>query len=261
MTKRTIFFAHANGFPARTYSKIFSLLGDEFEIDFVERFGHDPRFEVTDNWPHLREELRHAIETRHSEPVIGVGHSLGGVLHLMVACERPELYRQIILLDAPIISRLSSHGLRILKLAKLIDRYSPSQMTRFRRNTWKSRDEAFDHFAAKPKFSAFDPDVLRDYIDYGTVETEKGIELFFTPRVEAAIYRTIPHHLPKLRGRLRVPTAYVGGSDSREGRLARLSFMQKHFGIEVETVPGSHLFPFESPEMTASTIRSLILGP
>ncbi len=259
MSRATIFFAHANGFPAGTYKKLFSFLCKDFEIDSIERLGHDPRFPVSDNWPHLRDELRHAIESRHSEPVIGVGHSLGGVLHLMVACERPELYRQIILLDAPVISRLSSHGLRILKITKLIDRYSPSQMTRFRRNHWKTRADAFSHFASKSKFSAFDPDVLRDYVESGTVETGAGFELSFSPRIESKIYRTIPHHLPKLRGRLSVPTTYIGGSDSREGQLARLSFMRKHFGIIIETIEGTHLFPLEKPELTAKMIKRLII--
>jgi pimeloyl-ACP methyl ester carboxylesterase len=260
MTRPSIFFAHANGFPAGTYTKIFADLKRDFDLDFIDRLGHDPHFPVTDNWPRLREELRRTIETRHTQPVIGVGHSLGGVLHLMVACERPELYSQLILLDAPIISRLSSHGLRILKVTRLIDRYSPSQITRFRRNLWKTRDEAFRHFLSKPKFASFDREVLRDYVEHGTIETEKGFSLFFSPQIEARIYRTIPHHLPKLRGRLRVPTVYVGGTESREGRLARLSFMEKHFGIRIESVPGTHLFPFEDPVSTASKIKSLIAG-
>ena len=146
-----------------------------------------------------------------------------------MACEKPELYQQLILLDSPIISRLSSQGLRILKLTKLIDRYSPSQITRFRRNLWQTQDEAFAHFKAKPKFDAFDEDVLRDYIKYGTVETEKGFELFFKPHIEAKIYRTIPHHLPTFFGKTSPPITYIGGTTSREGKLARLGFMKKHF--------------------------------
>ena len=257
MSKEIIHFAHANGFPAKTYSKLFSHLENDFEINYLERLAHNPNFPVTDGWKYLKEELREDIERRYSQPVIGVGHSLGGVLHFLVAVEKPELYRQIILLEAPIISRLSSRGLQVLKMTKLIDRFSPSQMTRFRRNLWRSKEEAFQHFISKPKFAAFDEEVLLDYIEHGTVESEKGYELFFKPSVEAKIYRTIPHNLPQFRGKLQVPTAYIGGTNSREAELARLSFMRKHFPIDFHFIEGSHLFPFEKPSETAKKILQI----
>jgi pimeloyl-ACP methyl ester carboxylesterase len=257
MSKDIIHFAHANGFPAQTYRKIFSLLEGDFEIGFLERHGHNPQFPVSDGWEFLKDELRTEIRHRYTKQIVGVGHSLGGVLHLLVSFENPELYKQIILLDAPVISRLSSYSLQIFKITKLIDRLSPSKMTRLRRNLWTTREEAFEHFRQKPKFAAFDEEVLRDYIEYGTIQTEKGIELFFSPKIEAKIYRTIPHHLPKFRGKLKIPTIYIGGNRSREGELARLSFMKKHFPISFLTVEGSHLFPFEKPEITADIIRSV----
>lgn len=258
MTKQIIHFAHANGFPAKTYRKIFALLENDFEIGFLERHGHNPQFPISDGWQFLKDELRTEIENRYNKPIIGVGHSLGGVLHLLVSFENPELYKQIILLDAPIISRLSSYSLQIFKVTKLIDRLSPSKMTRSRRNLWTTKQEAFEHFRQKPKFAAFDEDVLLDYIEYGTIQTEKGIELFFSPKVEAKIYRTIPHDLPKFRGKLKIPTVYIGGNRSREGELAQLSFMKKHFPIEFLTIEGSHLFPFEKPEATAEIIKKVI---
>ena len=258
MSQDTIHFAHANGFPARTYSRLFSFLERDFKVGYLERHGHDPQFPVTDNWRHLAGELRAEIESRYTEKIVGVGHSLGGVLHFLVAVERPELYRRIILLDAPIISRLSSGGLRLLKLTRLIDRYSPSQMTLLRRNHWQSKHEALEHFRRKPKFAAFDEQVLRDYIEYGTVENGDGVELYFSPKIEAKIYRTIPHHLPRFRGQLRVPASYVGGSRSREGELARLSFMKKHFAIDFHAIEGSHLFPLERPEETAAKIKTIV---
>ena len=258
MTKDTIHFAHANGFPAKTYNKIFAALAEDFEIGFIERHGHNPKFPVSDNWKSLKDELKEELEKRYTKPIIGIGHSLGGILHLLVAAENPELYKQIILLDAPIISRFSSRSLHVLKFTKLIDRYTPSKITRFRRNRWQTKDEAFEHFKQKPKFAAFDEDVLRDYVEHGLIKGEKGFELFFVPKIEARIYRTIPHQLPKLKGKLKVPTAYIGGKSSREAELARLSFMQKHFPIDFHFLEGSHLFPFEIPDQTARKIKEIM---
>jgi len=257
MSKPKIHFAHANGFPAGTYTKLFSFLADDFDIDYLTRHGHNPQFPVTDNWKFLRDELRAEIERRYAEKIIGVGHSLGGLLHFLVAVENPELYRQIILLDAPVISRLSSHGVRILKITGLMDRFSQSKVTRARRNLWRSREEAFEHFKKKPKFDAFDEDVLRDYVRFGTVRAAEGFELFFSPLIESKIYRTLPDHLPTFRGKLKIPTAYVGGSRSKEGELARLSFMKKHFPVDFYQIEGSHLYPFEKPQATAEIIKNI----
>ncbi len=258
MSNPIIHFAHANGFPAKTYDKLFSFLEPDFEINYLPRHAHNPKFPVTDGWERLRDELRGEIEKSYTRKIVGIGHSLGGVLHLLVAAENPELYERIILLDAPIISRLSSGGLWIMKTLNLMDRFTPSQITRYRRNSWKSKEEVYQHFKSKPKFDAFDEDVLRDYAAYATVESEKGLELFFKPSIEAKIYQTLPHRLPKLKNKLKVPTSYIGGTHSREAELARLSFMKKNFAIDFYQVKGSHLFPLEKPLETSILIKDIL---
>lgn len=255
MSKPTIHFAHANGFPAKTYSKLFSYLTDDFEINYLERHAHNPKFPVTDNWERLRDELREELEKRYTEKIVGVGHSLGGILHLLVAAENPEFYKQIILLDAPVISRISSAGIKLLKKTNLMEKFSLARLTRYRRSIWKSKDEALEHFRQKEKFQKFDRDVLRDYVEYATNENETGVNLIFKPSIEAKIYETLPDYLPKLRGKINVPTAYVGGTGSEEGKLARLGFMRKKFDFQFYSVEGTHLFPLEKPFETAQIIR------
>ena len=258
MKKPIIHFAHANGFPAKTYSKLFSFLTNEFEIGFIERQAHNKHFPVDDGWEYLKEELCEEIEKSYDEKIIGIGHSFGGILHFLLAIERPELYKQIILLDAPLISRLTGAAVKLLKTTGLMRRTALSRQTIYRRNFWKSKSDAFEHFHAKEKFKAFEEEVLRDYIEYGTIETESGVKLFFEPRVESKIYSTLPHNFSKYRGKLKVPAAYIGGSDSREARLAGLNFMKKNFPIDFYFLEGSHLFPFEKPEETAHIIKSIL---
>ena len=93
--------------------------------------------------------------------------------------------------------------------------------------------------------------------DLITVETDKGVELFFRPNIEAKIYHTLPHYLPKLRGKLKVPAFYIGGTNSHEARMARLGFMKKHFPIKFQFIEGTHLFPFEKPQETAEIIKDI----
>jgi len=53
-----IIFSHGNSFPASTYRVIFDNLRQRgFVVDAIEKFGHDPRYPVTNNWPHLVQQL------------------------------------------------------------------------------------------------------------------------------------------------------------------------------------------------------------
>lgn len=260
MKKPTIHFAHANGFPAKTYTKLFSYLTADFEIGYLERHAHHPDFPVTNNWLHLKRELNKEIEMCYDEPVIGMGHSFGGVLHLMLAAEKPELYRSLVLLDAMVISRLSSFVIRVMRNTVLLDKYSPAKTTRLRRNRFPTKEEAFQHYRKKEKFARFDEEVLRDYIEHGLIRSDDGFELFIEPQVEAEIYRTIPDYLPKLKDKIKIPTIYIGGTNSSEANLARLGFMKKNFPFRFEFIEGTHLFPFEKPEKTSTIIKNFLLN-
>lgn len=262
MNKPKIHFAHANGFPAKTYTKLFSYLAADYEINYLKRHAHNPKFPVTNGWGRLRDELLEEIENRYKgEKIVGVGHSLGGILHLLVAVEKPELYKAIVLLDAPIISRSSSLGIKFLKRAGILEKIPLVKTTRYRRASWKNKAEAFEHFKQKEMFNRFDADVLRDYVEHGTIENGANINLLFKPSIEAKIYQTLPDYLPKLRDKLIVPAAYIGGTHSREARLARLGFMRKHFPFRFQFIEGSHLFPFEKPLQTAESIKRAIESP
>ena len=96
---RTLVFSHANGFPAATYRQLFELWqAAGWQVHAIDKIGHDPRYPVSLNWPHLRDELIHFIEYRASGPVWLVGHSLGGFLSVLAASHRPALARGLVLL-------------------------------------------------------------------------------------------------------------------------------------------------------------------
>lgn len=247
-------FSHANGFPAACYRKMFSHLERDFEIGFVNTIGHDPRFPVTDGWPHLVEELIERLKA-YRQPVLGVGHSLGGYLTVLAAIARPELFRAIIVLDSPIIGAWAGRAFGLVKRFGLVDRVTPAGSTRDRRSHWKSADEAFRHFRHRKTFRNFDPDCLRDYVTLGMVPAAHGVRLAFDPKIETRIYRTIPHGLVHELPRLETPRGFICGRDSREMKRAGSAATRRFF--RVVRIAGGHLFPFERPEAAAHAIRDL----
>jgi pimeloyl-ACP methyl ester carboxylesterase len=222
-----------------------------FSLSWIDAIGMDPRYPPTEGWPHLVEELISKLESI-GEPVLGVGHSLGGYLNYLAAVRRPELFRAIVLLDAPIIGPFRGSMLGATKRLGIVDRVTPAGATRDRRSTWDSREEAKAHFRSRKLFARFAPECLEDYVRHGLVEEGGKLRLKIDPRIEYQIYRTIPHdmmrHLPKLR----VPAFFLGGADSDVVRRIRLAGMRPKFRLR--KVPGGHLFPLEHPRESARSI-------
>lgn len=254
-------FSHANGFPAGSYRVLFEALERDFRVEAVDRFGHDPRFPVTEGWPRLVDELLHAVET-HGEPVLAVGHSLGGYLGLMGAARRPDLFRGVILLDAPVLGRFQGSAMALVKRLGLADRVTLAGITRERRREWPDLETARAHFGRKRIFQRFDPRCLDDYLRAGTEPSGNGVRLRFDPDIEAAIYRTMPHRMERWLHRLAVPGALVAGADSHVAH--RIGLRTSTRRLRVVSVPGGHHFPFQQPEATAriigETARLLGLG-
>lgn len=261
MTAPKIVFAHANSFPAGTYRLLFEdWRAAGHEVLAPDRLGHDPRFPVTSNWRHLRDELIGFIEDRAGGPAWLVGHSLGGLLSLMVACKRPDLAAGLVLLDSPVITGWRAHSVHLLKRSGLIQKVSPGKIAQGRRCHWPDRAAVRAHFASKSLFARWDPQVLDDYVACGVVDGPQGVELAFRREVEAHIYNTLPHHLGSLlhRSPPQCPVGFIAGTHSvemRQGGTAGARALAGHRFLRIE---GPHLYPMEKPHETAGLVRQLL---
>lgn len=259
MGARTIVFAHANGFPAGTYRLLFEhWRAAGWAVRAPAKLGHDPRFPVSDNWPHLCDELVEFVQREAGGgPAWLVGHSLGGYLALLAACQRPELAAGVLMLDAPLVGGWRALGMRVAKATGLMRHVSPGKATHRRRPHWPSAADALRHFAAKPSFARWDPRVLADYIACGTEpDPAGGVRLAFNRETEAAIYDALPHHLvPLLRKhRPRCPVRFIGGRDSAELRQAGMAATRQLTGGPIRWVEGGHLFPMQHPQAAAGAV-------
>jgi len=251
-----IFFAHANGFPSATYGKLFAALAPDYDVSHVACQGHDPRFPVDDNWRGLVDELLHHVQGQPA-PVWGVGHSLGGVLHLHAAMRRPDLYRGVIMLDSPVFTRVERWLIRGAKQVGLIDRITPAGRTLGRRASFPDPETARRYFSSKALFQGFDPECLDAYLEHGLAQAAQGWQLRFDPATEIGIYRSVPHELPMPGRPLDVPVAMISGRQSRVVRPRHALAVRALPKGEYHAVPGGHMFPLERPVDTASLIKGL----
>ena len=258
-----IVFSHGNSFPACTYRQVFnSLKSRGFDVQAVEKFGHDNQYPVSDNWPHLVQQLADFVRTQQGEghaPFL-VGHSLGGILSLMCAAKHPELARGVLLLDSPILAGWKATTLGLAKRTPLVGSLSPGRISSKRRNHWASRELALEHFQHKKAFAQWDPLVLQDYIEHGTTERHGQIYLSFDRDVETHIYNTLPHNLGELLRKhpLQCPVAFIGGTHSVEMRQVGMELTQRITKGRVMMLDGSHLFPMEKPLATAAAIEAAL---
>jgi len=255
MSRDILHFSHANGFPAASYHKFLGFLESDFRISSIDCIGHDPAYPVTDGWPHLVAQLVDYLGTHCRAPVVGMGHSLGGYLTFMAAVQRPDLFKCIILLDAPIIGHFRGTAFGMLKRLGLVDRITPAHATRERRRDWPSVEDMIAHFRRRKIFRHFDPECLRDYAVRGTSHEGGRVRLLFDPEIEYQIYRSVPHDLVYYCNRLKLPAGFIGGRHSNVLNQVGLANTRRHF--KLRRIDGGHLFPFERPQAAADAVRQL----
>jgi len=259
-----IVFSHANGFPAGTYRQLFEAWRAAGRRVFaLPRFGHDPKYPVTSNWPHLRQQLIDFVQREAAgERVALVGHSLGGFLSLMAACRKPEIAAAVVLLDSPVLAGWRAHSVQVIKLTRLIGRVSPGRVSQRRRHQWPSAAAAQAHFAAKGVFARWADGVLADYVAAGTEPDERsgGVRLAFSREVETRLYNTLPHQMGRMLKAHppRCPVSFVGGTQSSEVRQVGLAATRAVTQGRIEWMAGTHLFPMERPAETAALVLSLL---
>ncbi|KTD64795.1 alpha/beta fold hydrolase [Legionella spiritensis] len=254
--KEIIHFAHGNGFPSLCYSQLFHALEEaHFTCCFIEKIGHNPKYPVTENWPYLVDEVIDSIHRQSNEPVIAVGHSLGGVLSMLAAIKQPSLFKAVIMIDSPLLGRLKSNMVKLAKVLGVIDRVTPAHRTRTRRQIWNDKQQLIQYLKSRPLFKTFSEACLQDYMEFGLKKGDDGrFHLVFDSRIEYSIYRSIPHHLYEYAGKLTVPTALIYGSHSDVVSRLDVHYMKHNFNIRCFKMKGTHMLPMEEPDLVANHI-------
>ena len=244
-------FSHANGFPAKTYTKLFDNL-NEYKISAINNLGENTNA-ADINWYDLTDEILECVD-KIGEPVIGLGHSFGGVLTLLAAAKKPELFKDVILLDPPLFSSKKRFLIRLMRALNIEDWVSPSGKSKHRRDHFDSKLTAKSIFQENKLFKHFHPQVLNDYVTHGLTDGKNDVELKISVEKELAIFHKMLTSFPKNVYKVKCTLVYAAKNPILWE--SDLRWIKKKFTeLNVIPFPGSHLFPLENPESTALMIK------
>lgn len=259
-------FLHANGYPPECYAPLFEHLQKNFHIfgmklrplwDGATRDG-------LDDWHPYSDDLHRFLSDLGPAPVIGVGHSIGGIVTLRAALRDPQKFRALILLDPVLFVPPFMAAWNFVRAIGLGERTHPLiPAAKRRRRTFTDLDTVFRSYRTRPVFRYLNDEQLRTYIQGITRKKEDGsYELVYAPEWEAHIYLTgmrdfdLWRELPSLN----IPTLIIRGAetDTFMENAARL-VMKKNPKIQVHTIQkATHILPLEHPQEVAEIIEKFV---
>jgi len=207
----------------------------------------------------MADDLVQYLDSEVSQPVHGVGHSMGAVVTLLASIKRPERFHSLTLIDPVVLPAL------LIMVSRLMPDYLKKHMpiikkTLGREDSWPSAQQAFDYHRNKKVFSRFSDEVLWDYINAGTAcDKQHHYRLTYSKEWEAHCYSCAPYVLPLLK-KNHVPMMIIRGENSNVISPQLWSrwkkTMHQHQLVEIAGV--GHLLPFEAPEKVAEVMRKFI---
>ncbi len=262
--KGELHFAHANGYPPGCYRQFVDALSSEHPILAMpfRSLNSKSNPDEVQTWHDLVEDLIHYLDQQSNLPIVGIGHSLGGVVTLLAAVKRPDLFSSIVLLDPVFLPRwiywlkgVIPHRFRgyLVPLARI---------ARKRRDRWPNREIARAHLRKKRVFARISDPVFDDMLDSMLVELpDHSCELAYSRDWEARIYTTVTNPWSAIK-QVRVPMLILKGQESDTIQPAdwkRMKHLQPNgYFVEIEGV--GHLLPLEQPHAIATTINQFIHG-
>ncbi|MFN9965533.1 MAG: alpha/beta fold hydrolase [Lysobacteraceae bacterium] len=255
---------HGNGLCARTYAPMLAPLAERFDLWLCDAQGHGDseaggHFLGWNANAAMAARAFRAHLPQPSVPIVGLGHSFGGVLTALMASADPGLFRRIVLLDPVIYTPAVAGVIAVIERLGWEGVLPLVRATRRRRTRWASRDEAFDRLRGRGVFADWRDEALRAYVDHGLRDDGEGVALKCPPRIEAAIFGSGPRGLWSHLDRLATPTLLVHGDRTlpfvapSARRLAR-----RHAHVRVDAIAGSHCFMLAEPEATAARVADLL---
>jgi pimeloyl-ACP methyl ester carboxylesterase len=264
-------FIHANGYPPECYKPLFELLKTEYRVFgmMLRPLWDESKPHEINDWHSFSDDLRVFLNTyplggptqAELVPVIGVGHSVGGIVTLRAALRNPKRFRALVLLDPVLFVPRRLVEWRVQR-AKDPNSHPLIQRAEKRRRTFSDLERVFESYRDRNIFRYMDDEHLRIYIEGITRKTEDGYELVYSPEWESRIYFTgmqdfdIWNNLHSLQ----VPVLFLRGAETDtflEDAAMLVKLKQPKARVEA-LEKSTHLLPLERPREVFEIMQSFL---
>jgi pimeloyl-ACP methyl ester carboxylesterase len=277
--KQPLHFLHANGYPPDCYKPLFEHLQNHYHVFGMKLrpLWDDAKRDGLHDWHPFSDDLLRFLSTCdfHPErgpegaqskdaPVIGVGHSIGGIVTLRAAMRDPKKFHALILLDPVFFVPPFLTVWNFIRAIGLGEKTHPLiPAAKKRRREFDDLDVLFRSYRTKSIFRYMSDESLRAYITGITKpKADGGYELTYTPEWETHIYLTGLRDFDLWRGlpSLDVPTLIIRGAETdtflpNAERLVK----KKNSKIRVHTMQNAtHILPLEHPQEVAELIHNFV---
>jgi pimeloyl-ACP methyl ester carboxylesterase len=263
-TNPLLHLAYANGFLPQTYTTALKPLFSDYHVISLHprpMWGDCPP-ESLKHWSQMGDDLIAGLEELKAKNVVGIGHSMGGVITLYAALKRPDLFSKLVLIDPTMLDPKLLWKIRWMRLFGLEARNQLVQGALRRKRTWPSREEVFQYFKGKPLFKNWPEEAVRVYAESLTEPSGNGeeVRLIYPPEWEARIYRTIPTDVWSLPRRILCPALVIRGENSNTFTSeSERAFRKANPKVPIVVVNGaSHFVPQEKPEEVGKLIMDFL---
>lgn len=256
----SLLLLHATGFHGRVWDAVVAALPDDLHIVAPDLRGHGRSFkpERIDDWQTISDDLTGLVQIAFPGPLIGVGHSMGGVTAVRLAAAMAGRFARLVLVD-PVIATDEFYadpppgGPEDHPIAR-------------RRAVWESPGAMIAAFADRSPYSLWTVEALDSYCRYGLLpRAHGGYDLACAPLLEASIYASAAHNNPApavaavdcpvtvLRARCGERTGQLDFTVSPTAPELAARFRD---GRDFHWPDVSHFIPMEAPERLAALILS-----
>ena len=169
---------------------------------------------------------------------------------------------KIILIDPVLLPLTYWLGTKAMQSIGLIEKIHP--MVRgalIRKNSWRSKEEAFEYFSGKKLFRKVIPEAITDYIEGGMKQTnESSFCLNCDPRWEAATFKLTAGEIWFNLKKSEIPTKIILTPNSYVcNKKSQKKLSQYISKMEVVTIANTtHMLPLEDIEGVSNEILNFL---
>ncbi len=262
-------FTHANGYTPAAYTPLIETLTPRYRVFSMLLRPLWPEHAQGPNgvkdWSPLADDLITFLDQLGEKNVIGVGHSIGGVITLLAALRRPELFRAVVMIDPVLFPPGFLLAWTVIDKLGLTRHIHPLIATTLRRQrVFESTDAMYDSYRRKAVFSRIDDRNLRTCVEALVRPRSDGqVELIYSPEWEARLYLVGPQvdwQLWKELHTLRPPALIVRGGDVEPGWPDGMGAVKQRLPhAAIHSVAGAgHLVPLEKPGEVGAVTRDFL---